>query len=214
LRSHFLPPFDHRGQTAAQDFLDRIDRALTISAFDDRVRARLSGTLDIEGYLLQQPPPGLLFTSSEALFNPRLTLFLDVQIGSVLYLFAQARADRGFDPSDQGARLRLDEYALRLTPWEDGRFNLQVGQFATVVGNRSARHASWENPFITAPLPYENLTGVWDSIAHPPWEHCNTGRTVSPFLRQRIRRQAFAQPDHLGPGLHEWRVDLRSAGKI
>ena len=187
------------GKLPAQDFLDRIDRALTISAFDDRVRARLSGTLDIEGYLLQQPPPGLLFTSSEALFNPRLTLFLDVQIGSVLYLFAQARADRGFDPSDQGARLRLDEYALRLTPWGDGRFNLQIGQFATVVGNRSARHASWENPFITAPLPYENLTGVWDSIAAPSVGTLQHWAHVSPFLANEYADKHLRNPIIWGP---------------
>src|SRR5262249_30681900 len=27
------------------------------------------------------------------------------------------------------------------------------------------RHYSWDNPFITAPLPYENLTGIWDISA-------------------------------------------------
>jgi hypothetical protein len=42
---------------------------------------------------------------------------------------------------------------------------VQIGQFATVVGNWVSRHDSWQNPFINAPLPYENLTGVWDSWA-------------------------------------------------
>jgi hypothetical protein len=28
-----------------------------------------------------------------------------------------------------------------------------------------SRHDSWQNPFINAPLPYENLTGIWDSAA-------------------------------------------------
>src|SRR6266487_3007253 len=99
------------------------------------------------------------------LFNPRLTLFLDAQLGSQIYFFAQSRLDRGFDPSDHGAQVRLDEYALRFTPWNDGRLNLQVGKFATVVGNRVPRHLSWENPFINAPLVYENITAISDKAA-------------------------------------------------
>ena len=46
----------------------------------------------------------------------------------------------------------MDEYALRWTPWDDGRLSLQAGKFANVIGNWTARHQSWENPFITAPL--------------------------------------------------------------
>jgi hypothetical protein len=166
----------------AEDFLDRVDEALTISAFQDQVRARLSGTLDIEAYHFDSPAPGLIFTEHHSLFNPRLTLFLDAQFGPRVYFFAQARVDRGFDPSDHGAEVRLDEYALRVTPWDDGRFNLQLGKFATVVGNWTARHGSWENPFITAPLPYENLTGIWDSAAADSsgtlfgWAHVSDGK--------------------------------------
>lgn len=149
----------------AEDFLDRVDEALTFSAFHDQGRARFSGLMDLEGYYFQQPAPGLIETTSDSLFNPRLTLFLDTQIGSHVYVFVQSRLDRGFDPNDGGAEVRLDEYALRLTPWDDGRFNLQVGKFATVVGNWVERHHSWENPFITAPLPYENTTAISDTEA-------------------------------------------------
>ena len=147
------------------DFLDQVDSALTLSAFQDNLRVRLSGTLDLEFYNFQQPPPGLIDSNTDNLFNPRLTLFLDAQIGSQIYFFAQSRLDRGFDPSDHGAEVRLDEYALRVTPWQDGRFTLQVGQFATVVGNWVPRHLSWENPFINAPLVYENVTAIQDKHA-------------------------------------------------
>jgi len=149
----------------AEDFMDRIDEALTFSTFHDNVRARFSGLIDLEGYSFQQPPPGLIEATCDSLFNPRLTLFLDAQFGSHFYLFVQSRLDRGFDPSDGGAQVRLDEYALRYTPWDDGRLNLQVGKFATVVGNWKDRHLSWENPFITAPLPYENITIISDKEA-------------------------------------------------
>jgi hypothetical protein len=147
------------------DFLDRLDTALTISAFQDNLRARLSGTIDFEAYHFQQPAPGLIDSDIDNLFNPRLTLFLDAQFGSQIYFFAQSRLDRGFDPSDHGAQVRLDEYALRFTPWDDGRFNVQVGKFATVVGNWVPRHLSWENPFINAPLVYENVTAIRDKAA-------------------------------------------------
>src|SRR5437763_8468674 len=147
------------------DALDRLDNALTISAFQDNLRVRLSGTVDLEFYNFQQPPPGLIDSNIDNLFNYRLSLFVDAQFGSQFYFFAQTRLDRGFDPTDHGANVRLDEYALRVTPWDDGRFTLQVGKFATVVGNFVPRHLSWDNPFINAPLVYENITAISDKSA-------------------------------------------------
>src|SRR2546423_440178 len=147
-----------------EDFFDRLDSALTVAAFHDNLRARLSGTVDLEFYHFDQPAPGLIVSKIDNLFNPRLILFLDAQIGSHVYFFAQSRLDRGFDPTSRGAQIRLSEYALRTTPWDD-RFTLQVGKFATVVGNWVPRHLSWENPFINAPLVYENITPVSDKDA-------------------------------------------------
>jgi hypothetical protein len=149
----------------ADELLDRLDTALSVSAFQDNLRVRLSGTLDLEIYNFAQPAPGLIDSNIDTLFNPRLTLFLDAQIGSQVYFFAQSRLDRGFDPSDNGAQVRLDEYALRVTPWEDGRLTVQIGKFATVVGNWVPRHLSWDNPFINAPLVYENVTAIQDKYA-------------------------------------------------
>ena len=146
----------------ADDIFDVIDQALTASFFDDRVRARVSGLLDLEYYHFPQPPPGLIRADGHDLFAPRLSLFLDAKAGRAFYFFAQSRIDTGFDPSDLGAQWRFDEYALRIVPWEDGRFNLQLGKFSTVVGGWVARHLSWDNPFVNAPLPYENPTLVSD----------------------------------------------------
>lgn len=150
---------------ADDDFLDSLDQYLKFGAFHGYVSMRVSGLLDLEGYYVQQPPPGLIYTNHNFLFNPRLTLFLDGQIGPKFYFFLQGRIDRGFDPADASVQGRLDEWALRYTPWDDGRINVQVGKFATVIGNWAARHYSWDNPFITAPLPYENLTSIWDTAA-------------------------------------------------
>jgi hypothetical protein len=149
--------------TARGDFLEKVHDALSLNDSRDRFHFQLSGLVDLEGYLMDQPAPALLYSTRNFLLEPRLRLFLDGQIGSKIYLFAQTRVDRGFDPSDDGAQVRLDEYFLRYSPAKN--VNFQIGQFATVVGNWVARHDSWQNPFINAPLPYENLTGIWDTWA-------------------------------------------------
>jgi len=152
------------------DLLDRLDETLTFAGSNNQVRAHVSGLLDLEIYQFSGDAPGLLFTDDHYLWNPRLTLLLDAQLGSHIYLFAQGRLDRGFDPSDTPLEARMEEYAARWTPWDDGRFNLQAGRFATIVGNYVARHQSWENPFINAPLIYEHMTGISDAEvpAYPP----------------------------------------------
>jgi hypothetical protein len=145
------------------EFFEKVHNSLSLDDSQDRFHLQLSGLVDVDAYLMDQPAPGLIFSSRNFLLSPRLRLFLDAQIGSNIYVFAQTRVDRGFDPSDGGAQIRLDEYFVRYTPVKN--VNLQVGQFATVVGNWVARHDSWQNPFINAPLPYENPTGIWDMWA-------------------------------------------------
>jgi hypothetical protein len=145
------------------DFLEKAQDALSLTDPEQRFHLQLSGLFDLETYFIDQPPPALIFADRDFLLNPRLTLFLDAQIGSQIYVFAQTRVDRGFDPTDGGAEVRLDEYFVRYSPARS--VNFQIGQFATVVGNWVSRHDSWQNPFINAPLPYENLTGIWDDAA-------------------------------------------------
>ncbi|HET7536980.1 MAG TPA: hypothetical protein VFJ90_11030, partial [Candidatus Didemnitutus sp.] len=151
---------------AAEDLLDRVGEQLTFSAPNGSARLKLSGIVDLEYYDVSLPAPGTLFTEQSTLFNPRVSLFADAQLGTRVYFFAQARIDHGFDPSDDGdPQVRLDECAIRLALGDEGKCSIQVGKFATVVGNWVPRHDSWENPFVTAPLPYENLTAVWHSTA-------------------------------------------------
>ncbi|MDP9003573.1 MAG: hypothetical protein M3N12_02145 [Verrucomicrobiota bacterium] len=149
--------------TARGDFFEKIHDALYFHDTQDHIRLQLSGLVDVETYFIDRPAPGLIFADREFLLNPRLTVFVDAQIGSEIYFFAQTRLDRGFDPTDGGAQIRLDEYFLRYSPSRSVKF--QIGQFATAVGNWVSQHDSWQNPFINAPLPYENLTGIWDSSA-------------------------------------------------
>lgn len=149
--------------SARADFLEKTHDALSLNGPQDSFHLQLSGLADLEAYSIDQPTPALIFSEHDFLLNPRLTLYVDLQIRANIYFFAQTRLDRGFDPSDGGARGRLDEYFLRYSPAKN--VHLQIGQFATVVGNWVARHDTWQNPFINAPLPYENLTGIWDGAA-------------------------------------------------
>lgn len=151
----FSATFDER--------LDELSERLSYSTSSGDIRARLSGTIDIDYHAFEGSPPGLIDTTKSEITQPRLTLFLDAQAGPKWYGFAQARADRGFDPSEGGGRGRIDEYAIRFTPWEDGRLNLQFGQFSTVAGEWTKRHLSWDNPFVSAPLAYEQITYLSDA---------------------------------------------------
>lgn len=185
----------------AESFLDQIEETLSVSAFDTFVRARLGGTIELEGYRVQQPSPGLIFTAGRELFSPRLVLFLDAQVGSRMYAFAQSRWDRGFDPGAGGGQLRLDEYAVRFTAGS-GRFHFQVGKFATVVGNWVPRHGSWENPFVTAPLVYENQTAVWDTTAARTstqllnWAHIRPTPLATVVLEKPLRSPIIWGPSY------------------
>jgi hypothetical protein len=150
---------------ASEDWFDRAERALTFSLPNQGVRVQASGLVDLEGYRGEQSTTGFVFTDSNQLFNPRLSLFLDGQKGANWYAFAQFRADRGFDPENRPLRGRLDEFALRWSAAPAGQLNVQVGQFATVIGGWVGRHRSWDNPFVAAPLPYQHMTGAYERRA-------------------------------------------------
>jgi hypothetical protein len=158
-----------------QEWLDTLDNTLSLKSRNGLFRSDLTGLLDLEGYYVDQRPPGLLF-DDESFFNYRFTFFLDTSLGPHLYSFVQARLDRGFNPGESDFEARLDEYLLRWTPWNDSRLNLQFGKFATVVGSWVQRHDSWQNPLITAPLPYDNMTVITDD--NPP-------ATPADFLARR-----------------------------
>lgn len=163
----------------AQELLEKLDDSLFLQSPNGFIRSDLSGLLDLEGYYIDEQPPGLLFPDDRFFFNPRLSLFLDTKIGEHLYSLLQVRFDRGFDPgADRDGDARFDEYLLRYTPFDDPRLNLQVGKFATMIGNWVPRHLSWDNPFINAPLAYENVTIVSDLTAPP---------TLAGFMGRRGR---------------------------
>jgi hypothetical protein len=181
------------------------------------LRADLSGMLDLEAYDTSAPPPGLVFGDGGGFLNPRLTVFGGVRMGQRAFAFVQLRADRGFDPLSRSRDLRADEYFFRYSVSQGGRLHLQAGKSATVVGNWVARHYSWENAFVNAPLPYENVTIIWDR-----WQPANADAFLG-YLQQPARK-ADMLPIIWGPvyatglsafgasGRWDYAVEFKNAG--
>ena len=59
------------------DWLGTLDEARTVQSRNGAFRAELSGRADLEGYFLDQFPPGIIYWDHKWLANPRLALFLD-----------------------------------------------------------------------------------------------------------------------------------------
>lgn len=165
----------------------------------ESIRWQASGVVETELHLLPDRATGLLYTERSALVAPRFSLFLETQVGERLQGFAQLKIDRGFDPGDESFEARIDEFALRYTLGSDRRWAVQAGQFATVFGNWVERHASWENPFVTAPLPYENLTSVWDSSAAPDLDTLLRWGSVRPPRKPTLADRRLQNPVIWGP---------------
>lgn len=160
------------------DWVDRVDESLYVASPGGYFRSDASALLDLETYYVDQQGPGLIF-GDESFFGPRLSLYLDTKLGPHFYSLLQARFDRGFDPRFKKQDGRLDEYLIRYKPFEDSRIHFQFGKFATVFGNWVRRHSSWDNPFINAPVPYENVTIVTDQIAPRNTEEFLNRRSVA-----------------------------------
>ena len=194
--------------------MDRLADRLTFASADGNLRVRLSGTVDLEAYRYDGDPPALIRNDDETLIQPRVSLFLDGQAGSRWYGFAQVRIDQGFDPSNGGLEVRLDEYAIRYTPWDKGQLSIQAGQFATVVGQWVLRHLSWQNGFVTAPLLYENPTRLTD--LRPPYSKYSLtypyggyGYYYNPVIWGPSYASGFSASGRLKQ--LEWAVELKNA---
>lgn len=186
----------------ADEFFDRLEDALTFSAPDTRLRARVSGSFEFEWYAVQLPAPGLLSTVDGRLTAPRLNVFLDAQLGAGVYFFSQARGDRGFDPGEEGLQMRLDEYALRYTPGGDRRLNVQVGKFhrgRQLGGTPRCVGESFHHRATALRTPHRSLgfrTGAHEHGAAPV-----VARPAGVARRDHRGRKTAAAADHLGAEL-------------
>lgn len=157
------------GQTFAlqeqfENGIEFLQNRLQYSSPQRKVNLRISALADLEYYMVDQRPPGLIFPDHDFVQH-RVALFAEGTIAPWLYGLLQAKFDRGVDPGFEQSDGRLEEYFLRWSPLGNSKLNLQVGKFAMVLGNWVNRHDSWNNPFINPPLVYENFTPVPDGAA-------------------------------------------------
>lgn len=145
-------------------FLGIRERALNVTS--ESVDFTITGIIDLEYYLVDDDPPGLLF-DTDSFFNPRVTLFAELLLEEDWFFFLQARIDRGFDPNYMDdPQFRADEWFARYTLGdEDWSLSLQAGRFATPLGNFVPRHTSMQNPLVRAPMVYDHVTTVGDNKA-------------------------------------------------
>ena len=156
-------------------FLGLHEADMSIGAADGSWNLLLSGILEFEHYEFQEDPPGLLFYKKDDGYtsNPRATFFGDLTIGERFFGFIQARGDRGFDPNYTGMMHiydgRIDELFLRYTfhQGENSMAAVQVGKFATPIGNFVPRHDSMKNPFVRQPIVYDHVTTIGDNAIGP-----------------------------------------------
>ena len=148
--------------------LDHVKDALTYQSQDGLWYAHLSGQTDLTEYYLGGQPWGLIYAdpTSHYLFAPRQTLNLDASYGDRLTFYGKFRWDDGYDPNENHNDVRVDEIYVRAVA-VPGHLDFQVGKFATVFGSYVNHSNTWDNPLITAPLPYEQITSVLDGFVMP-----------------------------------------------
>ena len=118
------------------------------------------GNLETVFWSTGDSPAGLIRESGNN-FAPRLTLSFDIQPNEYWYAHATVQADRGFDPlEDPDGVVRIDEAFIRYRPFGDPRLNIQLGKSATVFGSWVNEHDYFDDPFLTAPLPYSQIIGI------------------------------------------------------
>ena len=126
---------------------------------------QLSVLADLTAYAADQPPPGLLFDADGSFLQPRLGLLLDAGAGPRLTGHLQLQLDRGFDPGrKRRGDVRFDEYYVQANVIDAARMQLRVGKFATAFGGWVNRHRSSDNPLISAPVAYEDMTTITDQV--------------------------------------------------
>src|SRR5437016_11836794 len=76
---------------ARADLFEKVNDALSIQSPQNQFQLQLSGLVDLEMYYLDQRAPALIDAGDGFLFNPRLSLFLDVQWTKHFYFFGQVR---------------------------------------------------------------------------------------------------------------------------
>jgi len=169
---------------------------LSWSSKNGWVQFQYTGTFEFEGYIVDSRPPGLI-VGKNSFFYYKDTNLLRLSLGEHLFFFTNFQDDRGFDPDDRSVRSDFQEYFVRCTPFDEPWVNIQVGKFATPVGNFVPRHATFQNPLVRDPLPYDFMTVLGDGPPSPSAEVL-LGRRNIPDRKQRWVPMIWGPVYHTG----------------
>lgn len=191
------------------------------------MRWEISGRLAVAARAESAAVANLVYVepSREVSVAPVARIFLDANVGPT-YVFAQWRADRGFDAKDRRMQAGLEEWMVRAPFAEGGRGYVQGGRFATVFGSWARRHAAWDYPFVSAPLAQEQVVGLWDSKGLPAaakleeWSHVKPLGAAEVVAADEINRipimwgPVYATGAAMGWNGHAWElaVEAKEAG--
>lgn len=139
------------------------DLGLWWASPDGRYQAGFSGRLDLEGYLPDESPTGLL-TDVDPFAAARMRLFLDAFVGERLYGSLELRVDHGETPRSGALAARVEQLFVRARPTA-APVELQLGRFASPFGSYAARHHTPADVFIRPPLAYDARTIICPTIA-------------------------------------------------
>ena len=115
----------------------------------------------------------------------RVRLATDLRIGRHVSLLAELRSDNLDAPS-------LYALYLRVSPWKQRAFDVQVGQIPPVFGSFGRRYYAYDNPLIGFPLAYHYLTTVRDDAAPASADDLQAWRGHGAFLRYPIGSESPA----------------------
>lgn len=172
------------GGDPIDDVADAVRDATLFTTEDGKVSLDFDFYLTMDNLFMSQPPPPLIVNPNNYLPNPRLSMLGQFDYDGWLTLFALGRVDRGFDPTDDDAQVRPDEYYLQLDPF-GGHVRFTAGKFGTSYGQWGRRYFEWDNPMTNAPLVYDWMTTVGDG---------NDAPTVAPTRAAFLARKNQVVP--------------------
>ena len=131
------------------------------------------GELDLELYVYEDEAPGVSVEDAalrsdhykrpgqadSAEGGGRLKLTIDGALGERITWFFEGRIDHGA-PFDEGEAVgaRVEQAWAQAALVEDAALDLRLGKFAPPLGNFLPRHQPRQNPLVTFPLPYDQIT--------------------------------------------------------
>lgn len=143
-------------------FIERLREFQSFQSDDGQISFNVDLWLTLDYFVMSQPPPGFIQTSSGQLFAPSLSGLFTMNVSQHIGLVFLGLVNRGFDPADTSVQAMPAEYYVQIMPFDSPVLNFKGGKFETAFGQWVNRHFSTQNSLINAPLMYGWETTITD----------------------------------------------------